>query len=394
MRILLVNAHGADLAYGGAERYVHDLRTGLEHAGEESAVLSAFPTRADSSSELHVLHATDWREDRVRRFRNHAADWVAPASDRMTERLRTLAPDLVHSSNLPGITTGIWECARRLGIPVVHTPHDYALMCPRTTLMRRDGTPCAPHPLLCGMRTRSLARWAPAVDEVIGISAHLLAAHDGWFEPTTGTQVILPPLAAVTDPRGGALPAPGPALRTLGFTGALSPHKGVAMLLSAAPGLAELGIRLRVAGGGPMQEAVAGAPGVEYAGRLTGPALVEFMAGCDAGIVPSLWEEPGLTFSALEWLGAGRPVLTTARGGLAELPLGAVAPLTGAADDLLTRATALREPDAFAAWVAGLPAVDGERDRRRWIDAHRDVYARAFATRSAAGPAAGGRVRS
>ena len=29
MRILLVNAHGADRSYGGAERYVHDLRVGL-----------------------------------------------------------------------------------------------------------------------------------------------------------------------------------------------------------------------------------------------------------------------------------------------------------------------------------------------------------------------------
>ena len=58
-------------------------------------------------------------------------------------------PDVVHTHNLPGISTGIWETCRRLGRPVVHTLHDYQLLCPRTSLMRTNGEPC-PRGLLCG----------------------------------------------------------------------------------------------------------------------------------------------------------------------------------------------------------------------------------------------------
>jgi glycosyltransferase involved in cell wall biosynthesis len=374
VRILLVNAHGADLAFGGAERYVADLRDGLVRHGDDPVVLSAFPTAADRSAQRHVLHATDWREDHVRRLRNHAEDWVAPVRRDLTARMRALAPDIVHTSNLFGITTGIWESARRLGIPVVHTLHDYALRCPRTTLLRRDGAPCRPHPLLCGLRTRRLARWAPDVHTVIGVSAHVLDAHADLFAAPTRRAVVLPPLVA-TRRAGGPLPAPGDRLRTLGFTGALGAHKGVAMLLSAAPRLAEAGIRLRIAGGGELQEAVAASPAVEYAGRLVGDDVATFIGGCDAGVVPSLWEEPGLTFAALEWLGAGRPTLATARGGLAELPGGGVRRLTGDAGDLVARAIELGDPATFGRLRASVPAVDADLDLTRWTAAHRELYA-------------------
>jgi glycosyltransferase involved in cell wall biosynthesis len=373
VKVLLVNSHGADIAYGGAERYVADLRDGLERRGDRCTVLSAFPVRADASARLRVLHDTDWREDRVRRVRNHLDDWVAPAGDRLTGLLSEIAPDVVHTSNLFGITTGLWECARRLGIPVVHTLHDYQLMCPRTTLLRRDGTPCRPNPLLCGLRTRRLARWAPAATRVIGVSAHVLAAHDDVFPAVTPRDVVLPPLVAIGDP----VPTPAAGLQTLGFTGALNVHKGVEVLLAAAPRLAERGVRVRIAWGGPLQDRVAAAPGVEYAGRLVGEDVAGFLAGCDAGIVPSLWQEPGLTFSALEWLGARRPVFATARGGLAELPSAGVVRLTGTAEDLVTRVSELRDGETWRALTAALPAVAGAADRDRWVEDHRRIYAQA-----------------
>ena len=58
---------------------------------------------------------------------------------------------VLNGPNLP------WQAARRQGIPVVHTLHDYWLLCPSTTLTRRDATPCRPSPFLCGARTRRMA---------------------------------------------------------------------------------------------------------------------------------------------------------------------------------------------------------------------------------------------
>jgi glycosyltransferase involved in cell wall biosynthesis len=386
VKVLLVNSHGADLAYGGAERYVADLRDGLARHGDEVTVLSAFPTRADGSAQLRVLHATDWREDPVRRVRNRLEDWVAVPTARLRALVAELAPDVVHTSNLFGFTTALWEVAHRQGIPVVHTLHDYQLLCPRTSLLRRDGSPCRPHPLLCGLRTRRLARWAPAVTRVIGVSTHVLAAQSDLFGPATGRDVVLPPLVAVADPAapGSGPPPPALALRTLGFTGALDLHKGVEVLLDAGPRLAELGVTLRVAGGGPLQDRVAATPGIDYAGRLVGEEVGAFLAACDAGVVPSLWAEPGLTFSALEWLGAGRPVLATARGGLAELPPAGVVRLTGDAGDLVARVAQLQAPDAWASLTAGLPVPRGDEDRERWVAEHRHIHARAAGHASAA----------
>jgi glycosyltransferase involved in cell wall biosynthesis len=373
VKVLLVSSHGADLAYGGAERYVAELRDGLERRGEDCVVLSAFPTRADRSAHLRILHDTDWREDRLRRARDHVDSWVAPATARMGATLREISPDLVHTNNLFGITTGIWECARRLGIPVVHTLHDYQLLCPRHTLLRRDGAPCRPHPLLCGQRASRLGRWAPALSRVIGVSAHVLSTHRAMLGSVPGIVVLPPPPRPRASP-----PTPGPELTTLGFTGALDTHKGIGMLLAAAPRLQQLGVRLRVAGGGRLERSVASVPEVDYAGRLDGDAIGAFIGGCDAGVVPSLWDEPGLTYSALEWLGAGRPVLATARGALAELPGDGVQRLTGTAADLVARVADLHDETRWRRLVAAVPKSSGEGGRDRWIEQHRAVYADAL----------------
>jgi glycosyltransferase involved in cell wall biosynthesis len=371
MRVLLVSAHGADRTYGGAERYVDDLGVALRERGHDVDVLSAFPVR-DRSSATVVLHRTDWREDRVRRLRNHAGDWLAHPGPRVHDVLRELSPDLVHTSNLPGISSAIWEQARSLGIPVVHTLHDYHLLCPRTSLTRRDGSPCRPSPLLCGLRTRRLARWAPAVGAVIGVSSHVLGRHAGFFPPATERRVIRAPLV----PLGVECPSsPGTLPRTLGYLGALTESKGVALLLAAAPRLAATGIELRVAGDGPLRTAVQDTAGLQYAGRLEGDAVPAFLGGCDLGVIPSLWEEPGLTYVLFEWLAAGRPVLCTRRGGLSEAAsLPGVAAFEASVGGLLDAVAALQAPARWRALVDSVPSDPAASDLERWVGEHVEAY--------------------
>lgn len=372
MRVLLVSANGADLYYGGAERYVHDLRVGLERHGHETAVLSAFPVKADDSPVLRVLHRTDWHDSRERRYRNHIRDWVAPAPRSLGTILRELAPDLVHTNNLPGISTGIWERARTLGIPVVHTLHDYHLLCPRVSLTRSDGAPCDPHPLLCGLRSRRMARWAPGVDAVIGVSHHVLSRHEHFFGPDIGRHVIRPPLVPLP---GTASGRSGASLGVLGYIGNLSADKGVRVLLAAAPHLSELGVQVRVAGGGPLLQEVSNSAAVQFAGRLQGADLVAFLRTCDAGLVSSLWEEPAVTFAALEWLAAGRPVLATRRGGLAELDdLGGVVHYDGSAAGLVAGVEQLRQGEGWRQLSATVPVVQDDSDRERWLQSHLSAY--------------------
>lgn len=380
IRVLLVNSHGADPDYGGAERYVRDLAIGLRGRGHEASVLSAFPSAGDPGVPSVALHSADWRESASRRLRNHLGDVVSAPWPRLVHALREAAPDLVHTSNLPGIGTGIWEAARRLGIPVIHTLHDYHLLCPRTSLRRRDGRRCEPSPLLCGARTRRLRRWHEGVRLVVAGSRHLHARHEGFFG-NVERQVIRLPLAPVSEQPLRA-PRDAPPL-TIGYIGALTEAKGVAMLLDAAPALAERGITVRVAGDGPLRERVEREP-VEYAGRVVGAAKADFLARCDAGVVPSLWEEPsGPPYVVLEWLAAGRPVAVSRRGGLGEVAdLEGTVPFEPDARGLGAAVAELVARD----WGSTLEPVTSDLDVQRWLDEHESAYA--LARRMGAGTVA------
>jgi glycosyltransferase involved in cell wall biosynthesis len=365
-RVLLVNAHGTDESRGGAERYVADLARGLPARGFEVSVLSAFPGEGSVPVPTTTLHATDWEDDRGRRLRNHLAAVTSRPTRQLEQAVEAAAPDVVHTHNLPGITTAIWEVARRARAPVVHCLHDYHLLCPRVTLLREDGSPCRPHPLLCGLRTRRLGRWAGAVSSVHGPSEFILRRHAQLFDHTP-TLVIRHPGGVKP---GRELRAPGAEVRTLGFIGALDRTKGVDVLLAAAPALRARGVEIRIAGDGRLRAEVEAAP-VTYLGRISGAAKEDFFEACDAGVVPSVWPEPaGPPFAVLEWLAAGRPVIASRRGGLAEsAALDGVRAMEPTVDELLA---ALDSP-----LPRPKPADEGEREHERWLDAHATLLERA-----------------
>jgi glycosyltransferase involved in cell wall biosynthesis len=379
VRVLLVNAHGADSTYGGAERYTGDLARMLRDRGHDAFVLSAFPSRGPLDVPSLALHRSDWRTDPARRVRNRAGDFAAMPWPRLERAVAAAAPDVVHTGNLPGLGTGVWEAARRLAVPVVHTLHDYYLLCARTSLVRSDGRACTPHPALCGLRSRRLARWSSAVSQVVAGSAHLHDRHRSFF-PDAETRVIRLPLVATE-----ALPQPPAAPpRTLGYIGALEQTKGIRELLAAAPALADEGLAVRIAGDGRLRaevEAAAGRGEIVYEGRVEGEAKQRFLAGCDAGLVPSTWEEPsGPPYVVCEWLSAGRPVLVSDRGGLAEaVALGGVAVAEPAADGLVAAGRRLHVEEEWRRLRDAVPAVAGTDDLERWVDEHLSVYEAAAA---------------
>jgi glycosyltransferase involved in cell wall biosynthesis len=372
MRILLANAYGADRYHGGAERYVRELRDGLTGRGHAVAVLASFTPRADDSEVRRTLHDSDWQTSTTRRRLNHVEDWVAALPRGADAILRELAPDLIHTNTLPGMSTGIWELARRQGIPVVHTIHDYHLLCPRTSLRRRDGTSCHPHPLLCGARSRRLARWRGGVDAVIGVSRHVLDRHEAFFDADQLHMIVRPPRTPVPGAEHASTPRQ---LTRLGYLGTLNADKGVAMLLDAAPELAQRGVSLRIAGGGPLEAEVRRASGVDYVGRLQGQDVGRFLAECDAGVVASQWEDPA-PFTPLEWLASGRPVIATRNGGLPELTeLGGAYTFDGTRKGLLDTVAGLASLSSFAALVSTVPPTKGKTDLVRWLDEHEQIYA-------------------
>jgi glycosyltransferase involved in cell wall biosynthesis len=376
MRLLLVNGHGDDETVGGAEQVVSLLARELPNRGFDVSLLRAFPGRG-SVEEQTILHRTDWRKSEGRRLRNHLGDLLAQPTRPIAEAVGRHRPDVVHTHNLVGIGTGVWEACRRAGVPVVHTLHDYYLLCPRVTLLRRDGRACRPSPALCGLRANRLARWSGAVGHATGVSQHVLDAHARIFE-SAERHVIRNPL---TSNRFGSLPLPRSPLRTLGYIGSLTEAKGITVLLEAGPQLSELGLELQVAGDGRLREAVERAasalPNVSYAGPVQGGPKEAFFAGCDLGVVPSVWAEPGgPTLAMVEWLAAGRPVLVSRRGGLVEV-IGSYPGSIGVEPTVAGILGAVRELTDPAPWadaVSRVRAPAGDDAVASWVDAYASIY--------------------
>lgn len=129
-------------------------------------------------------------------------------------------------------------------------------------------------------------------------------------------------------------------------TGRLIERKGYALLLDALAGVP--GVRLTLAGDGPLREALSGqarARGVDCAfpGALDREGVRELLRGGDLFVLPSANE--GMSNSLLEALACGLPVITTDTGGSAELVRdnGAVIPVGDG--EALRRALAARLAD-------------------------------------------------
>jgi glycosyltransferase involved in cell wall biosynthesis len=368
VKIVLVNANGADLTAGGAERYTAELAAGLEARGHDVCLLAAAPSRAAGADvRTVVLQDTDWRDSVPRRIANRLADLRAEPSNSLRRAIETAAPDVVHTGTLPGITTAVWQVAARNDIPVVHTLHDYYLLCARTTLTRRNGSPCPTKGKYCAFRSRRLLRHGRYVSQLVGVSTHVVDLHRHLL-PDAATHVVRHPFEATTASASRNPP------QSLGYLGRLEREKGVELLLEAAHVLQARGVTVRIAGDGSLRPRLDGAP-IEYAGVVRGDELRRFLESCDVGVVPSLWLEPGgPPYSLLEWLAAGRPVLASMRGGLAEVPrlYPGVHGFEPTATSLVAAFESLRD--------AGPPALPDVRgDHERWLDDHERIYRLAVA---------------
>ncbi len=280
------------------------------------------------------------------------------------------APDIVHIVNPGHVGTGALRAARRLGVPAVVTVVDYWWLCPKHTLWHASGHQCSgrvppreclrcialerEHSWRRGIAKRPAlgrtvlpvayaARWTSRGIPLREIGAwrkrqvHTLAALNQAdsviFLSRTGQQILGESLAGprsflITNgleeywfnsaARGGA--AAGPT--TIGFAGALTPHKGPHVLLTASREL-ERDVRLRIAGGTEdaayhdRLERLAAGLSVEFVGKLAPAEMPAFMQSIDVLVVPSLWPE-NLPMVVLEAYASGTPVIGSRVGGIAE----------------------------------------------------------------------------
>lgn len=400
MKILHLSSVYAPHAVGGAEKVVEALAQGSARLGHEVFVASLVPEATspgtrDGVALRPLAHRNPlWIQESarypgpVRNLNKVATLFNALTAADFARVVAEVRPDVVHSHSMVELTPWMWRAAKAHGAALVHTLHDYDLLCIRAALFMH-GQPCDRQHRACAAFSRVKRRHHKHIDHVVGVSNAILQTHleHGLFDHLDGSRrhVIWNPVSRLPDaapplrpPRDDGAPI------TFGFLGRLVPEKGIEVLLRACRSLPKDGWRLRIAGrapadAGPLHQAIAGLP-VELMGFVDPGS---FLSDVDVLVVPSLWREPfGLT--VVEAYACGVPVIGSDIGGIAEI-VGTVDPgsLVPAGD---AQALAARMADCVRAGRAALKPVDAAPLLKRTgvetvVDQYLKVYELAAASR-------------
>lgn len=317
---------------GGAETFAKQLCEALVALGHVVKVARCGPARerweAETVNGVEVMTLPisniyyPWTKrsfSTIQRALWHARDdWAGPSPDfeRMIDQFR---PDVLHTNNLPGLSVALWQSAKRKGVPIVHTLHDYYLTCARSLRFSAKGR-CEVTCASCRILTTQRRRASRLVDSVVSVSDRTLAIHkqQGLFEGKAREVVIRnpPPRAAATVKPVGDVRSP----TIFGFLGRSCEEKGIFELAAALRNLPLDKAQLVIAGHIDAQTRSrvvreAGDASIQFLGFVKPQQFFEVI---DVMVLPSLWEEPSPMVIG-EAFAYGRPVVGSTRGGIPEL---------------------------------------------------------------------------
>jgi len=418
----------------GTQIHVRDLCEGLRDRGHRVEVFTRLA--GDEHGEFEISR-DEWEGVRVTRITNNFADvdrfellYTHPAIDaRFDEFLAEARPDLVHVHHLSCLSTSMIEVARRRGVAVLMTFHDYWMVCLRGQRIRPedlgvcetlDRTRCLsclnrlwPHLLpLGGPRSllerllgrppslRKLAAWEAHIRRMVASCQALTAParfhRDRFIDWGVEAERLFHAPNGFACAELGGEPRGRKPVRHIGFIGGVIPSKGVHVLCEAFNRLGRRDLVLHVHGEAPsfhgdtgyldrLRRLVRPELDVRFHGRYEHRDLPALLAGLDVLVVPSLWWENS-PLTPREGALAGLPVVVSQLGGLGEVVQEglAIGFRPGDPEDLarvLTRVLSDGELRAEMSRKAGL-VCDLVRSAARF----EEIYD--FAVRSARGEAA------
>ncbi len=263
--------------------------------------------------------------------------WNVWAGQRLKRAIKQYEPDIIHIHNLHyAIGPIAVRIAKRMGIPVVMTLHNYRLLCPSATLFH--GGKLFTNSLYVGFPWKAVRA---AVHSHSVVKTGWLA-FTTWLHKKLGTwhqvdryitltdfakqlfvnsSLGLPEEKLVTKPNfvpNGFQSAERRENHFL-FIGRLTQEKGVEILLDTFAGT---DYELRVVGDGPLRGKVVETsqrhPNITYLGTLGRAAISKQLATCSALVFPSVWYE-GMPMTLIEAFAAGTPVIASNLGAMASM---------------------------------------------------------------------------
>jgi glycosyltransferase involved in cell wall biosynthesis len=316
---------------GGAEKVVHTLAEGLLQEGHRPVVVTTQEGASDRVAHVNGVkvyyvglknlywpHAREERSALAKAVWHGIDGYNAPMARAVGRVLDAERPDIVHTHSLTGFSCAVWNQAKSRRLPLIHTLHDYSLMCPKTSMFKQ-GRNCEGQCTTCTLYTSVSKRLSHKVDHVVGVSRFILERHlaCGYFRHGPQARVIYNALAG----RPASEPGRGQSGRPLqlGYVGQLVATKGIGELVRQMAHWQPSQCELVVAGKGSAK--------YEALLRESAPNNVRFLGfvdpaevyrSIDALVVPSRWEEP-LGMIVPEAYMHGVPVIVARRGGLPEM---------------------------------------------------------------------------
>jgi glycosyltransferase involved in cell wall biosynthesis len=232
--------------------------------------------------------------------------------------LREFQPDVLHTNSLYGLTASVWAKAKARGVPIVHTLHDYYLICARSNRFKKNAR-CQSTCLACSYLTVGRRGASVFVDTIVSVSERILAIHKdcGMFEETEHVIIRNPP----PNIKGAVAPVQSDGRKvTFGFIGRPSVEKGIIELLSAFRKMPKGLCRLLIAGDAdPEMRAIIARLAKDTDCELVGFVNPDiFFRSIDVMIIPSIWEDP-CPMVIGESFAYARSVVGARRGGIPEL---------------------------------------------------------------------------
>lgn len=317
MRIQLVNDHSSG---GGAEVHLHGLSTLLNSTGHQTDILHG---------RKHPIHYASMLFN----------PWLYLASLR---RFRAFGPDVVHIHKYNLLwSIAPFMAAKRLGIPVVCTTHDFSAVCPEGWMTRRDASVCEKGFGGHCFNSRCLRSTTLALDGYRRYNSLRLALQIPVLRRTVKT--FTAPSKFLADWVGRLYPgvpsvalalfieAPGthppesilPDALTLFHAGRIEKEKGLQFLIEAVSRTP--GVHLRIAGEGghkaslqDLSSRLGVADRVAWLGKLPRERVLEECRNAHLAALPSLWVENAPVF-VLEAMREGCPVAASRVGGYPDL---------------------------------------------------------------------------
>jgi glycosyltransferase involved in cell wall biosynthesis len=256
--------------------------------------------------------------------------WSTRMADAIRARIRAERPDVVHVHNsYPVMSPAIFRAAAAEGAAVVHTLHNYRMLCSHAGLYRAGR--------ICEDCVGAVAPWrgvlhgcnhnGRAADTQIAVAVGVHRLFGTWRR-SIDRYIALTPFARDIYVRGG-LPAskiavlptyvePDPGIGPGGehalFVGRFTVEKGIRVILDAWRHM-DGAIPLKIVGsGGPLADETAaaarGIPGVEFKGRVSREELTDLMQRARFLVFPSIWYE-GTPRTIAEAFAAGTPVVSS-----------------------------------------------------------------------------------